>query len=146
MVCASAFISFIVAIIGSLRAHRAGRKVGVWGFFGCCCFLVFLLFSLLVIFQVGGSTLCRRVQMTVSWELELGVLFPSKCLNSESQIILYLDFNIRFSQRWRQQNFFMSHILNPAPDRGLFLSLHSPVCSSLVVLLDLLVIAGWGSF
>lgn len=29
MVCASAFISFIVVIIGSLGAHRAGKKVGV---------------------------------------------------------------------------------------------------------------------
>lgn len=55
MVCASAFINFIVVIIGSLRAHRTGKKVGV----------VLVFFFLLIIFQVGGSTLCRRVQMTV---------------------------------------------------------------------------------
>lgn len=44
MVCASAFVSFIVAIIGSLRAHRAGRKVGVWVFLDCCCFFWFFAF------------------------------------------------------------------------------------------------------
>lgn len=44
--------------------------------------------------------LCRSPEMTESWELELGVLAPSDCSNSSlSQIILYLDFSMRFSQR-----------------------------------------------
>lgn len=51
---------------------------------------------------------------------------PLCCRNSHSQhtqITSYLGFGIMLSQRWQQQIHFMSHLLNPFPDRGLFLLL-----------------------